>query len=435
MREIVKRLLEDKNALSKFSIRKQWDKLVVAPLRHLNDCVRLLVIDALDECSISTLPSLLDCIRAFSLDHIKVLLTTRPERPIRQVLGTIPSITIQHIRQSEVEKQDNLADVARYINHELDHISCHIDQQFSPSTAQRTALIDRSEGLFIFASTACAFLRITYVRQDALEQILAPNVSSKLDDLYKEVLRRSIPENDSDAKAVQRVLSLIISAAEPISPNIISTMLPRSINVKQIVRSLASVVASSEDDEPVYILHTTFREFLLQKRRSSKYTINIHIGHSLFARSSFELLLGERKPIKVDTCATCKENGYTCDDLRRDICHAVIAGSPFPENKNIENLDECLTQHVSPGLRYAAIHWMSHAAFLLHKDEILQIMVRFFETKLLYWIELLGLLGVLGPTIVGVNKLQHVAQRCPDLQESDVVRLLLGALSLCTNMS
>jgi NACHT domain len=161
IRASVRSLLEDTEALSACSVRKQWKKLVSEPLSQLN-CPLFIVIDALDECSSSSRGDLLHCIRETFGDDtatplkIRILLTTRLEKDIESALRPDLSVRIVGIRSSPASKQQNLDDVERFIRHRADQINTEERQPTQRlSEDDINQLIIRSDGLFIFAATAC----------------------------------------------------------------------------------------------------------------------------------------------------------------------------------------------------------------------------------------------------------------------------------------
>ena len=61
----------------------------------------------------------------------------------------------------------------------------------------------------------------------------------------------------------------------------------------------------------------------------------------------------------------------------------------WSESEDID-LEQQLCKSATPALRYAAFHDLSHVAASLQAVEVIQDLREFLESKLLYWIELMG---------------------------------------------
>jgi hypothetical protein len=96
---------------------------------------------------------------------------------------------------------------------------------------------------------------------------------------------------------LKTVLGVILASQEPLSIIQIIRLVPQldpPIPVAKIVLDLGSVLGSGDLDDLVYILHLTFREFLLQKKRSTdRFVLNINRSHRLLAMSCLDILLQE----------------------------------------------------------------------------------------------------------------------------------------------
>ncbi|KIM26723.1 hypothetical protein M408DRAFT_25193 [Serendipita vermifera MAFF 305830] len=405
LRDHIKSIMKRKTVVGASDVAVQWQTLVTDPLALLEGDTFVLVIDALDECRRETRRSLLECIlKTFcgpssSLPHVRVFFTTRMEPDVRPLIENAPSVSLNHLRQSKTEREDSIADVAIYINHHLSLSAPIIKPE------QRALLIDRSEGLFIFASTACALLKQCAQddQNDLLGTILATNGFTNLDALYYEVLRRALPRDSLSKDPLRIVLGVILAAQQPLSMMAISSLLPpssRPIPVRKIVLDLASVLASGLPDDPVYILHPTFREFLHQQKRSTAaYAISKHQGHSFLAVSCLKLLLQE---------------------LKFDICGLLASDSPPPINEDIPDLTRKILRCTSSALRYAAVHWVAHGSFMMQNESVCRMMRELFQEKLFNWLEFVALLGA---TDAFVQAIRQLDSKITDYRKLDTTYL------------
>ncbi|KAE9403886.1 hypothetical protein BT96DRAFT_936102 [Gymnopus androsaceus JB14] len=96
---------------------------------------------------------------------------------------------------------------------------------------------------------------------------------------------------------------------------------------------------------------------------------------------------------------------YNDEKHDKDGLNAVIPflGSLFTE---VENLPEKILQNITPELSYACLFWDSHMLHS-HSNELLPLVEKFINESLLFWVEVLGILGrVNGITDVSANVLK-----------------------------
>lgn len=375
---------DDIQALSTSSIEEQWQELVVEPLLQLEDKSLVMIIDGLDQCSEDSRKILLRCILetfgSDALPNVKLFLTTRLESDIKPLLVSAgDSVRIESLQQHE----SNLKDVSHYIRHRF---STMRPPKMNDQDAR--SLEKRANGLFVFAATACNLLERSFQRGEALKRILAADGFTSLDGLYLEVLRRAVDVEDrSSLDSLKKVLGIVISAKEPLSVDEITRLLSRMrpvIHVGSIVDNLASVLSSGSPNDPIRILHPTFREFLLHVKRSGQYAISRHAGNSILATACLQML----------------------SDLKPDMCRLIKPNSPLPLNKSVPNLPSRIEESVPSVLRYAASNWVAHTLPVLHKADICELMRQFFKKKLLPWIEFGALYGKTAELMHAIHQLQ-----------------------------
>ncbi|KAJ7922135.1 hypothetical protein B0H13DRAFT_1603929, partial [Mycena leptocephala] len=180
----------------------QFQRLLVEPFGGMPrpQFMPVIVIDGLDECQDrkvrqQILRLFIRAIRAQQLD-VRILITSRPEPHLREVLETEETLTIcRHLVLSGDESA--YADIRTYLRDEFFRIyseyrSRGIDLgDFWPSTESVETLVKKSSGFFIYAATVIRFVDDEYSHpMDRLESVLRldPQSTAPLDDLYKEVL-------------------------------------------------------------------------------------------------------------------------------------------------------------------------------------------------------------------------------------------------------
>jgi hypothetical protein len=150
------------------SLRDQWHHLVLGPLSKLsdNDCPAslVLVVDALDECdsdsNIRIIVQLLAEARSLTRVQLRVLLTSRPEVPIRYGFGQVADsehkdVVLHNISRSIVDH-----DIGLFLGYHLRIIAkeCYQADDW-PGLEAIGLLVQSACGLFIWAATACRFIQ------------------------------------------------------------------------------------------------------------------------------------------------------------------------------------------------------------------------------------------------------------------------------------
>jgi hypothetical protein len=171
---IVKTLEDDPFVVGKV-LRDQCEKLVVEPLLSLPNEQRwtspkVIVIDALDECQgdlqVEQLVLLLtDILRDSRLPPLKVFLTSRPDARVRVIFSN--SSIDPYVRRLHLGDFKADDDIRLYLTYSFDNIvrRRHLvlgDLQIAwPSEHDFNALVTKTDGLFIYASTAIGVIHAT----------------------------------------------------------------------------------------------------------------------------------------------------------------------------------------------------------------------------------------------------------------------------------
>lgn len=356
------------------SVEQQWKKLVYEPLCMIPKSeVRVMIIDALDECTFATRSDLLKLIltacASGSLPHIRFFITTRNEVDILKVLRN-EAYSNFVIHKALRNTANAKTDVEFYVDHRLDEAGI-----FVSAPEERRLLVDRCDGLFIFAKLACQLLEDCNGGEKPLKDILKE--FTELDTLYFKTLANADKKPQYTRQVLKDILGVIVAAHEPLSMTAIAALLPTSTkvtDVDSVVSKLGSILGSAGANDPVYILHATFTEYLLRqswvpKAQASNvyaitnvYAISKAVSNRNMARSCLSLLVNELKPNSE--------------------------GEP------------------SAALNYAALVWIYHVIPELHIKDICDLIRRFFREKLLSWIELGARTSTLPEYMLAIGRLQ-----------------------------
>ncbi|KAH0563496.1 hypothetical protein GP486_001931 [Trichoglossum hirsutum] len=396
--------------------REQWRQLILEPLLKLQcSAPRLslvLVVDALDECEnevdIRTIVNLLSEARLLRTVRLRILITSRPEIPIRQSFDEIP----------DTEHHDFvLHDISRSI---VDHdIRIFIEYHFGVIREKRMfdlewpggetveALVKHASGLFIWAMTACRFIkdggRFTEKR---LSAILGSDISTtapekSLNTIYLKVLQSSIhvdfdeQEINEHCNILREALGAIVTLFASLSIDSLARLV--NITAKDIDESLGDLHAildiRKERHLPIRLHHPSFRDFLLNRKRCDdlRFWVNESTAHELMANNCIDLLSVE---------------------LRGDICGlhepGVIAGDVS---------DQRIEKFLSTALQYACQYWVQHLKRSDAQLEDNSKTYKFLRQHLLHWFEALSLLGKISEAVLAIQVLEDMidAKKSPNL--------------------
>lgn len=188
--------LDQERGLASSSPRRQFVDLLLKYSRATFDMDKpvLLVIDSLDECT-GYDPELLDilCNELPKLPGMfRVLLTSRPEWAIATQLKHHAHVKAHNL---DISGDANRVDVMKYIEERMRSIASFaaLSPEW-PGKEITNTLALKSEGLFIWASVVCSYLRNASFRDKKLQVLISNETSSplsideKMDRLYSTVL-------------------------------------------------------------------------------------------------------------------------------------------------------------------------------------------------------------------------------------------------------
>jgi hypothetical protein len=400
----------ERDDIARQSLRDQWHHLVLGPLSKLsnNDCSAslVLVVDALDECdsndNIRIIVQLLAQAPLSTRARLRVLLTSRPEEPIRLGFRRVPEAEHKDVVLHNISRSIVDHDLALFLQHEFRLIAqeCYLDASW-PGAGIVTQLAQSASGLFIWAATACRFICDGPFADERLRVLLADSASSnpvgpeeQLTKLYLMVLQTSIRHgyNAQDMPVYygmsQLILGSIVALNCPLPLGSLSALLrvPKH-KVDQVLRDLYSILDIPDDQsQPIRLHHPSFRDFLLNKDRC--------------ADADFWVEETQAHTVLADNCIQLMANF-----LRKDVCRVVASGALAAEQDRTE-LERCLPKE----LQYACLYWINHlaksGAKLCDNDEVHS----FLKKHCLHWIEALGWMGKVSEGIHAISSLELITQ-------------------------
>ncbi|KAG9037555.1 hypothetical protein FRB95_005137 [Tulasnella sp. JGI-2019a] len=248
LRPTIASAIEKNLDIAQMSPNDQFEKLISEPLESLEGaCPTLVVIlDAMDECDPMYVSLLLRLIGK-GLDSgtipsaVKFFITSRAEPGLQyhydKMMSHLEVYSLGDERKESVE-----SDIEAFLKEELPELVGPLVENASdwPGEEKRKALVRKSQGLFIFASTAVRIITDPTTRCDPdeeLERLLSSDHPSHLDGLYGQVIERACP-NTISLKSFQLfrdVLGALVVAREPINIHTLATLLcPRRIRASGV---------------------------------------------------------------------------------------------------------------------------------------------------------------------------------------------------------
>ncbi|TIA53831.1 hypothetical protein D6C77_07984 [Aureobasidium pullulans] len=393
--------------------RLQWQRLVLMPLAQLceerqNPQDRpsaVIVVDALDECDRQD--DVTDILRIIcgcrGLDHarLRIIITSRPETPIRLSFEDMPHILYQTLSLDDEIHEVVNADLTVFFNHWLKDVRRRHGGLSSgwPGADSVASLVARCGGLFIYAATLSLFLvqkpQLCHERLNCImeeDQVSSNTYLEPLDRMYLTILRVSVDDtstlSDHERETLQErfnhVVGSIVVLQDGISVEALALLLRMPMmNVKGTLHNLYSVISYFHDGRAIKLLHESFREFITNSQRCTE--LRFHIE----PQRAHEKLLN-------DCLGTLNAH------LKRDVCNARNPAATIEELRLNAASQGC---QLLPHVQYACSNWLEHGQKsgldLGNHGQLSE----FFYTHFLHWIEAMCWMGKLAKAVGYVLKL------------------------------
>jgi hypothetical protein len=399
--------ITERGDISSLSLRDQWHQLVLGPLSKLDgDCCKslyVLVVDALDECeddNIRIILHLLAEARSLERVRLRVFLTSRPEIPIRYGFCQIPDREHQDFVLHSISPSIVDHDIFIFLEYSLRLIG----QERSlgagwPREEAIKYLVQVASGLFIWAATACRFIREgKRFEAKRLDTIVKGSGSSAtapekhLNEIYMTVLKHYVsPKHTEEEKEesyylLRKILGSIAILFSPLSAYSLSRLLcVTKEDIDKTLEDLHSVLDVPKDQtRPLRLHHPSFRDFLLNSDRCKdpNFWVDEKQAHQRLADNCMRLM---------------------STSLKQDICGLDAPGVLVTDVAN-SRVEQCLP----PEVQYACLYWIQHlqksSAQLCDNDQVHQ----FLQEHLLHWFEALGWIGKVSEGIHAIASLETI---------------------------
>ena len=389
------------------SLYSQVEKLIVGPLKAAN-IPTLIIIDALDECKdeepASAILSILSR-HVNQIPNVKFFITGRPEPRIRSGFRLESLVQITEVfKLHEVKPEVVDSDIELFFRTQLTSLAknrsdCDLTEGW-PSLSDIKILYKKAAGFFIYASTVVKFIMLSkncppteqLNRITLLPQSTFHEGRSGIDILYTQVLKQAIDNvemgNEELHSHFRTMVGAVVLVFNPLSAKALSDLL-RVPDTSTTLCSLHSLLLiPTSKIAPICILHKSFPDFLTDSKRcmDHRFFINPPIHHREILLSCLALM-NER--------------------LERNICKL----DDYISLSDVEDLPACRAAYIGAALEYACCFWTNHLVRIPASGpdvkEVQKAISRFFKRHLLFWIEVLSLMGKLDVSVHALDDVQQ----------------------------
>ena len=385
------------------SLFLQMKKLIVDPLMA-TQIQTLIIIDALDECKDEEPASAILSILSRYVNvipKVKFFITGRPEPRIRSGfrLRSLRPIT----EVLELHKVDHTlvdSDIKLFFRTHLTNLvktqsDCDITEDW-PSSSDIDILCDKAAGSFIHAAAIINFIASkNHTPTEQLEQVISlpQNTFQRgtgINLLYTQVLEQAFYNVDDNKQYsnFRTVIGAVLLVFGPLSIEALSTLI-KKYNVVATLRSFHSVLLiPNSSNDPIRVFHKSFSDFLMDPKqcKDNRFYINPPVHHQEILLSCLNLM---------------KER------LKRNICnlgeHTTLS--------QVVDIPTCRKEHIGDALEYACQFWVKHLVEIPTSgdsvEEVYEAIKEFFTNYLLFWIEVLVIMGNLNASVYAINDIQQ----------------------------
>jgi hypothetical protein len=392
IRRHVRESLED-TKIEAQSLQDQWARLVLQPLslnrKRRASNVFVCVIDALDECedqrSIGTLLQLLPRLGELLNVRIRLLITSRPETPIRHGFQRMEKGAHYGFVLHNISPEVTSRDIQVFLEHRLSDIAleCCLSSDW-PGWQVLALMVQCAQGLFIWAETACKYIgEEALLAEERLGRLLncgsgiVTEPERHLDQIYATILGASIPKHCSehDQEVVYGHLTLILGSITVLFSTLSTKALGELLaipasKVSQTVAKLHSILDIPDDQaQPIRLHHDSFRNFLVDKKRceDKRLLVTVREAHARLATGCIKVM---SSTLREDVCSQ-KTPGVLLSDVGSDL------------------VKDCISEQT----QYACLYWVSHVVHsgqrLTDNGEV----HKFLREHILHWIEAMSWMG------------------------------------------
>ncbi|KAG8996521.1 hypothetical protein FRB94_008221 [Tulasnella sp. JGI-2019a] len=430
------------------TLEVQFQKLIQEPLGTLaEDLDRppiVILLDGLDEYDDGCASRLLRLIgQSFATlpAAVRFIITSRPEPHLLRYYDSPPFDTQLYIRSLDLEEVGEVErDIETFLKQELPRMVWGLVKKPSdwPGEERRVILIRLSGGLWIWIVTVARMLSDQNFRdpEKQLDALLSSTFNTRgeygqitdLYAIYSRILNRACPSNSpSDLLALfHDVLGALCVLKVPVNIHTLASLLclDRS-NSEDLTDSMRMKVLGylqavlivpdleedvpSRDAEPIRFIHKSFEDYLTDKSRcDARFLVDAGEEHRRMAIRCIRCMDELQKPniCNIDSTmlnSDIKDHSsggrlYDVDKEEREGDNGIDEGRSDSDAQGEDDTDQgiksLVRQHISSAMQYACESWVTHVSGAPPEcEDIHQYVEVFARTRLLFWLEVLSLLG------------------------------------------
>ena len=217
-----------------------------------------------------------------------------------------------------------------------------------------------------------------------------------MDKLYEEVLKEYFESPEAHG-IFRSVMGQLLAAVQPFSIESLITLRHYAskddpddselvLGILSYLGPLLSNVTSSDRTQPIVPLHTSFYDFLTNKK-SGVFHVDLDDAHHQLAHSCVGLML---------------------DKLKFNICELE---SSYLANSDVPDVESRISKYIPPALSYSCIFWDKHLERFAFEHDLFMKLQSLFEAKFLFWLEVLSMKNSLGLALPALSSLLIWLQR------------------------
>ncbi|KAJ7690517.1 WD40-repeat-containing domain protein [Mycena rosella] len=358
-------------------IRTQFQKLLLEPFIEAQEHIRgpiVIILDALDECGDVNERDILISLIANEFPKLpavfRFFVTSRPEADITSRFREQPHI---YTMQLDITSDSTKQDIAAYLRRTMSDIGREKRNLGSewPGSPTIQRLADNAGGLFIWASTACRFIR-SFDPTTRLAILLSADTdgATNLDGLYTVSLRNSADWNDETfAQEARKVIGAIVLSRVPLNDQTMDRLLGLEERRSSEVLNYLGCVVQWSPGKAARLLHASFSDYLMDSNRSG------------------------RNPWFIDTTVHGTSLATGCIRIMNRQLRFNICGLEDSHllNAEVSDLPTRIETCISAELSYASQFWSEHLQGTASEDKIVQHLRQLFQEHFLHWLEVLSL--------------------------------------------
>ena len=367
-------------------VLQQWEKLILAPLSQVSNEIAgniVIVIDALDESgpksSRSHLLSMLGSPQTAKLvpSNFRLLVTSRPLPDIQVVLSRarhVKAVSLDDVPVAFTER-----DIRLFVSMKLGDLE-------EIGEAEIGQIARKADGLFEWARLACEFIRQGVTSEIVKERFgdCVANASGEgealLDGVYLTILDSIVSRKPTPLLRFRSVMRQVLNTLEPLPIAGLNAMRQHFLcehdgfDVAIVLHFMGPVLSGvTNHTNPVRPLHTSFYDFLIDKKRSRDFFVEQQNVHHDLAVASFSIM---QAGLQFNICRL--ETSYLC-------------------NSEVVGLDEKIKENIPLHLLYSCRFWATHLQGAEFDSELLQLVRRLVTgVQMLFWLEALGVSRFIG---------------------------------------